>query len=236
MLIIGHRGMPTRHVAENTLLSFKQAVSAGADGIEFDIRLSKDDQLVVGHDKDLSRIAGTAHTIRSLTLKELKALTLRGAGNILALNEITEAIKAPMILDMEIKDLKAMPLLIAKLKTSKQLRERTILSSFELRAIFQAKRDLPDVRRLVLLHTWSALFGAKNIWKRVLSLRPWAVGARLGTLTQRRMRWLRAHDILVASYDKANSNLATRRMVKKGVDIAITYRPGYARKVLHETS
>ena len=78
MLIFGHRGMPTRFVQENTLLSFLQAIEAGADGIEFDLRVSKDGELVVGHDKDLSRIAGMPYSMSNLTVKELKSLQLRG--------------------------------------------------------------------------------------------------------------------------------------------------------------
>jgi len=235
MLIFGHRGMPSRLVQENTLLSFMQALQAGVDGIEFDLRVSKDGELVVGHDKDLTRIAGIAQTIGDLTVKELKALALRGAGQILTLNEITESIPAPIQLDMEVKDSKAVPLLISKLKTSSQLRERTIVSSFDLDVIEAVKEGVPDVRRLVLLHTWSALRGSKELWDKVLALDPWAVGARRGSLTKGRMAWLRERKVLVAAYDKANSNTATKRIVKKRVDIAITYRPAVARQCLATT-
>ncbi len=232
MIIFGHRGMPSRHVQENTLLSFMQAVQAGADGIEFDLRISKDGDIVVGHDKDLSRIAGTASKISDLTVKELKALPLRGSGQILTLNEVTEAITTPLQLDMEIKDAKVVPLLIAKLKTSKQLRERTVVSSFDIEALNLLKEQVSDVRRLVLLHTWSALRGSKELWNQVMAVEPWAVGSRRGSLTKKRMKWLRERGVLIAAYDKANSNLATKRIVNKGVDVAITYRPQVARKLL----
>lgn len=232
MLIFGHRGMPTRHVQENTLLSFLQAIQAGVDGIEFDIRVSKDGEIVVGHDRDLSRIAGTGQTMSDLTVKELKALTLRGAGQILTLNEITESIPQPVQLDVEVKDVNAVSPLITKLRTSNQLRERTIISSFDGKVLEELRKELPDVRRLLLLHTWSALRGSKELWKKVLALEPWAVGARGGSLTKKRMEWLRKHNVLVAAYDKANSNMATMRIVGKGVDIAITYRPAVARNLL----
>jgi glycerophosphoryl diester phosphodiesterase len=219
-------------VQENTLLSFLQAIQAGADGVEFDVRVSKDGELVVGHDRDLTRIAGTGQTMKDLTVKELKALTLRGAGQILTLNEITESIPQPVQLDVEVKDVKAVPVLITKLKTSSQLRERSIISSFDFDVLKELQTELPEVRRLLLLHTWSALRGSKELWKKVLALKPWAVGARGGSLTKKRMEWLRAKDILVAAYDKANSNMATKRIVKKGVDVAITYRPAVARQCL----
>ena len=133
---------------------------------------------------------------------------------------------------MEVKDVKAIPLLITKLRTSTQLRERTIISSFGFDVLEELKNELPDVRRLILLHTWSALRGSKEMWQKVLELEPWAVGARRGSLTKNRMEWLRKNNILVAAYDKANSNMATKRIVNKGVDIAITYRPAVARRLL----
>lgn len=224
--------MPTKHVQENTLLSFMQAIQAGADGVEFDLRVSKDNELVVGHDKDLSRIAGIPHSMSKLTVKELKALKLRAAGQIMTLNEVTESIPYPVQLDMEVKDVKAVPLLITKLKTSTQLRERSVVSSFSLEVLEEMKKELPDVRRLVLLHTWSALRGSKELWERIVNLDPWAVGARRGSLTKKRMQWLREKGILVAAYEKTNSNLATKMIVRKGVDVAITYRPHVARKLL----
>ena len=50
-LIIGHRGA-SAHAPENTLAAFKMALDAGADGIEFDVQLSKDGVPVVIHDAD----------------------------------------------------------------------------------------------------------------------------------------------------------------------------------------
>ena len=46
----GHRGVPTM-APENTLLSFQEAINNNLDGIELDVQLTKDQQLVVYHDK-----------------------------------------------------------------------------------------------------------------------------------------------------------------------------------------
>ena len=45
-VIMGHRGSPT-NVTENTIPSFKKAIDQGVEGLEFDIRLSKDKQIVI---------------------------------------------------------------------------------------------------------------------------------------------------------------------------------------------
>jgi len=70
-LIIGHRG--AKGIApENSLSGFKKAVELGIDGIELDVHLTKDGELVVIHDMDLQRLAGLRIPIKQLTFKELK--------------------------------------------------------------------------------------------------------------------------------------------------------------------
>jgi glycerophosphoryl diester phosphodiesterase len=55
-LIIGHRGA-SAIAPENTLAAFTRAIQDGADGIEFDVRLSQDGVAVVIHDATLARTA-----------------------------------------------------------------------------------------------------------------------------------------------------------------------------------
>ena len=70
-LIIGHRG--AKGIApENSLSGFKKAVELGIDGVELDVHLTKDNQLVVIHDMDLKRLTGLKIPIKQLTFKELK--------------------------------------------------------------------------------------------------------------------------------------------------------------------
>jgi glycerophosphoryl diester phosphodiesterase len=60
MRIIGHRGTPScHHHPENTLQSIHAALDAGADGVEIDVRATRDGVLVLAHDPDLGRILGT---------------------------------------------------------------------------------------------------------------------------------------------------------------------------------
>jgi glycerophosphoryl diester phosphodiesterase len=71
--IIGHRGSPCS-APENTLASFKQAMEAGADFIEFDVHLTKDGIPVVTHDPQLGRTVCISYPIgvNCLTLEELR--------------------------------------------------------------------------------------------------------------------------------------------------------------------
>jgi glycerophosphoryl diester phosphodiesterase len=71
-LIIGHRGA-SAVAPENTLAAFARALEDGADGIEFDVQLSRDDVPFVIHDATLSRTAGLARAVADASSEELAA-------------------------------------------------------------------------------------------------------------------------------------------------------------------
>ena len=48
--VVGHRGMPSRY-PENTLPSFRAAIEAGVDAIEFDVHPTRDGRLVVDEEE-----------------------------------------------------------------------------------------------------------------------------------------------------------------------------------------
>ncbi len=71
--VIGHRGASSE-APENTLAANRLAFQQNADGIEVDVRLTKDRKLVCMHDKNTLRTAGQELVIKESTLKELKSL------------------------------------------------------------------------------------------------------------------------------------------------------------------
>ena len=76
-LIIAHRGDVTS-APENTLPAFRSAYERGADGIELDVRLTRDRQLVVFHDRTLKRTGGRRAMVSNVTLDEVRALDVGG--------------------------------------------------------------------------------------------------------------------------------------------------------------
>ena len=62
-LLLGHRGARLPQVPENTLAAFDLALQAGCDGFEFDVRASRDRQLVIVHDARLCglEVAGSTY-------------------------------------------------------------------------------------------------------------------------------------------------------------------------------
>jgi glycerophosphoryl diester phosphodiesterase len=55
------------------MAAYKAAVDEGADGFECDVRITKDNQLVLWHDADMQRVAGSSARIADSTLKEIKS-------------------------------------------------------------------------------------------------------------------------------------------------------------------
>ncbi len=72
-LIIAHRGA-SLVAPENTITAFKQALEVGADGIEFDVRLSRDGIPVVIHDATLQRTGLVEGQVAELTANDLEEI------------------------------------------------------------------------------------------------------------------------------------------------------------------
>ena len=72
-LIFAHRGSAGTH-PENTMDAFYEAERVGADGIELDVQLSKDGEIVVIHDETVDRTTNGKGFIKDLTMKEINKL------------------------------------------------------------------------------------------------------------------------------------------------------------------
>ena len=72
--IFGHRGAKGTY-PENTLLSFKKAIEIGVDGLELDVHVTKDGEVVVIHDETLDRTTSGSGWIKDLTLAEIRKVS-----------------------------------------------------------------------------------------------------------------------------------------------------------------
>lgn len=79
--IIAHRGASALE-PENTIPSFNRAASIGAWGVEADIYVLKDGNIVVFHDADVERMTNGIGEIKSMNLLEVKALNIDGGNNV----------------------------------------------------------------------------------------------------------------------------------------------------------
>ena len=143
-LFLSHRG-ESDDAPENTLEAFQLAVLRDSDGIELDLRLTADGQVVCFHDADLTRLAGVGLAVAETPLEELRkywdiplfaeALTVLGSGR-----------------HMQI-ELKGDPRIVPHASEVLALfpeQERFAISSFEPETIRHAAAAFPHLPRLLL--------------------------------------------------------------------------------------
>lgn len=75
-LVSAHRGDHTR-APENTLQAYANAIEAGADFVEIDLRTTRDSQLVIMHDASVNRMTAGTGLIKDLTYDSLRLLRVR---------------------------------------------------------------------------------------------------------------------------------------------------------------
>jgi glycerophosphoryl diester phosphodiesterase len=101
---IAHRGLHTSEFDENSLGAFSNAIANGY-GIELDVRLTKDDVVVVVHDDDLDRLFGVDNSVSKMTLAELKGLKLPKSGEeIPTFAEVLAHVNGQTPILIEVKD------------------------------------------------------------------------------------------------------------------------------------
>ena len=72
-LILGHRGVAADY-PENTMISFRKAIELNMDGIELDVQLSKDGEMVIIHDETLDRTTNGKGYVKDYSFEELRKL------------------------------------------------------------------------------------------------------------------------------------------------------------------
>lgn len=98
-----HRGLHDATKAENSMSAFAAAKEMGF-GIELDVRLSKDGELVVFHDDNLTRVAGIDGKVIDFTAEELSKMSLSGTKDgVPTLREVLDLIDGAVPLIIEIK-------------------------------------------------------------------------------------------------------------------------------------
>lgn len=152
MKIWAHRGCSQRY-PENTLLAFEKAAGIkGLTGIELDIQLTKDGEMVVIHDEKVDRTTDGTGYVRDYTLTELKELCIDAGVNpgqrIPTIAEVLDLLKPAMNLglqlNIELKNSKipyeGMEQKIVDLIHNRGLQKNVVYSSFSALSLEQLHR------------------------------------------------------------------------------------------------
>jgi glycerophosphoryl diester phosphodiesterase len=109
IVVISHRGNHT-NVPENTLQAFLQAIDCGADYVEVDVRMTKDEQFIVMHNATVDKMTNGSGAIKELGFEEIKKLRINNQNNdgkiylIPSFEEILELCRGKIKIYLDFKD------------------------------------------------------------------------------------------------------------------------------------
>ena len=143
-----HRGLHGNGAAENSTSAFRAAIEGGF-GIELDVQLSRDGELVVFHDGILDRVCGRSGKVIDFTADELSEMKLLGTDDgIPRFSEVLSLVDGKVPLLVEIKEgMKGTPVAEAACKLLAEYKGPFIVESFNPLALKVVKNQLPKIPR-----------------------------------------------------------------------------------------
>ena len=181
-LIIAHRG-DVESAPENTLEAFRSAVERGADGVELDVRLTKDGTAVAMHDRRVNRTTSGRGPVGTYTFDQLKTLDAGSwfdlrfkKAKVPSLEEIFQELPPDFLVNVELKvrgwGVKSLVLAVVKVIHEFKRWESTLVASFNPMALWVLKLMEPRIRRGYI---WSAKhpFPIRQRWLSPLAKPHW---------------------------------------------------------------
>ena len=146
-----HRGLHNENKAENSMSAFAAAKEKGF-GIELDVRLSKDGELMVFHDETLTRVVGIEGKVIDYTADELAKMSLCGTSDgVPTLRQVLDLIDGAVPLLIEIKMGNGESGIAEKfIEVIEGYKGDYIVESFNPIALKIVRRERPDILRGIL--------------------------------------------------------------------------------------
>lgn len=238
-VIFAHRGSCTR-APENTLSAFKLALEEGADGIELDAKLTRDNEVVVIHDPTTDRTTGFRGTVNQLDLHQIKDLEAGSLFNtsflgeqIPTLDEVFEAMGGKLLINVELTNYysprDALVEKVVEIVRRHEAQNYVLFSSFYASNLRKSALLLPEVPRAILCQAGvlGILSRSDYGYRAAPSIvHPYFADVSRAYVSREHARQRRVH---VWTVD-AESDLI--RMAAIGVDGIITDDPVKAREVI----
>nr|WP_239585440.1 glycerophosphodiester phosphodiesterase family protein [Amphibacillus cookii] len=234
-MIIAHRGA-SFYRPENSFSAFKFANQLGADGIETDVHLTKDNIPVLIHDETIDRVTINSGYVHQYTYKDLKELDIGSwfdpqyhDERILSLSELLEWLSTTnLLLNIELKTNKiayeGIEKIVSKQIDQFNLRDRVIFSSFN-------KASLEKLKVMNKNNKVSLLTSHLNrpIMKELMALKANGLHLKYRHLNRRIIQTLHDNQLYIAPYTVNHPN-HLRRCFQLNCDMIITDRPDLAIK------
>ncbi|MGN0377293.1 MAG: glycerophosphodiester phosphodiesterase [Suilimivivens sp.] len=232
-----HRGA-CGYAPENTIPSFIKAAEMKADGVELDIQLSKDGELVVIHDETVDRVSDRKGFVKDFTIQELKLMDVSrpvpgfGTARIPTLAEVLEELKpTEMTVNIECKTgiffYPGLEEKMIKLVKDMNMTDRIWCSSFNHESVMKVKQLCPEMKTGFLIA--DVILNVADYAKEheVMALHPALYHLQDKELIGRcKRRGLAVHVWTV------NDRQDMKELCHAGVDAIITNYPDIARNVV----
>ena len=248
-IVYAHRGGAALR-PENTIPAFDHGLAVGADGLEFDVRLSKDGIVVVHHDDTLERTTSGRGPVAQLTAAELASLDagchfadpsgqfpFRGQGfGVPTLREVLNRYPAAqMIVELKTGGPALARAVVDEVRAAAAV-DRVAVGSFDRRALDAVRQYEPGIctgaarseARWALYRSWIGWPLGRTPY-RELQVPAHAGGTPI--VTRRFVHHAHRAGVLVKVWT-VNTESEMRRLLTYGVDALITDHPDVARRVL----
>ena len=244
-LIIAHRGS-SFFAPENTLAAFRRAIGDGAEGIEFDVRLTKDGVAIVFHDETLIRTGRREGMISELSIRELQEYDIGSWFNdvsrkyanpefarerIATLPETLEFLKdfkGLIYIEMKCRDseIELLTKAVCQSVENSGLTEQIIVKSFKLAVIPRIHMLCPAVRTAALFapKIMTILRKEKHIVKIAEEFGADEISIHFSLATRKLMKKAEQRNLPVTIWTADNSRWV-KRGIKLGLNAIITNNP-----------
>lgn len=232
-----HRGF-SRKYPENTILAFEKAIEVKSDGIEFDVQLTKDGQVVIIHDETIDRTSNGSGRVCDYTYNELlkydfsdKYVGEFGKMKIPLLREYFELVKnTNIITNIELKnsvyDYENLEQKVYDIVVEYNLREKVIISSFNHESMIRMKNIDSSIACGLLADCWMIEPGTYTKMHGMECYHPAGY-----CLTKEKVDTIHEQGVLVNVW-LGKEPMDYKELIDMGVDILISNDPDLVRELI----
>lgn len=233
--IFAHRGYSGKY-PENTMVAFKKALECGVDGIELDVQLTKDGEVVIIHDETIDRTTTGKGFVADYTYEELEKFDASfkfkdlGFNKIPTLREYFQLVKDyDIVTNVELKtginQYLGIEEKVWELIKEYGLEERVIISSFNHFSVMRMKKIAPQLKCGFLSEDWIIDAGKYAYSHGVECYHP-----RFNNLVPEVIEELKKYNLEINTWT-VNEEKDMEYLYSKGIDVIITNYPELAQKI-----
>ena len=213
VFVIGHRGA-CYYKPENTLASFKYALKLRCPYLECDVRLTKDKQVILIHDKTLERTTDGKGLVKNYTLRELKKLNAGNDEKIPTLQELINLIKYKSKLVIELKKARNIVKETFKIIKKNKIENKVLIVSFHSSYLRKIKKLNPEIKTGLISRRTLLVIKRTKLCKADL------IGIYYKFVNKSLINKIHKNNFRVFAYEKVEENISKNK-IKKLINLGL---------------